>query len=238
MTRTLSLAVAVVLLVVLSVGAAAQQIYNYTLSAKALGIKEQNVGTSYQSALWNDGGNLSLSAVSKIGQPFLPNGQTGTIWLDDLGGGVQNLLRCGSQGISGGGPDGDEKLIFSFSKVPIVATSPTLLLNTYKPKDDDTEIVVTLADGSIVNVPVSSVEAAAKQVAGAKESYTIAFKDLKELAGKGPLSSFYVREWTGHILVNGITGVEQVPEPATMIGFGLGAFGLAYLRRRRQRKAS
>jgi len=238
MTRTAGHAVAIVLLVALSVGASAQQTYNYTLSAKSLGIKEQNVGTSYQSDVWGDGGNLSLSAVSKIGQPGLPNGQTGTIYLDDLGGGVQNLLRGGSTGISGGGPDGDESLIFSFTKMPIVATSPTLLLNAYKPKDDDTEIVVTLADGSVVNVPVSSVEGAAKQVAGLKESYTVAFSDLAELAGKGPLSSFYVREWTGHILVNGLTGVQQVPEPATMVGFALGAFGLGYLRRRRQRSRS
>ena len=74
-----------------------------------------------------------------------------------------------------------------------------------------------LADRPVMTVPAASVEGAAKLVAGTSDSYTVALRDLAALADKGPLSSFHVREWTGHLLVNGLTRVQRAPEPATMV---------------------
>jgi len=225
------LGLAVLLIVVLQVGACAQATYDYMLSATALGIKEGNYGTSYFVAP-----DLTLTAITRM-NASQPMGETGTLYFDkDLGLGVQNGSAGGSQGISGGGPDGDEAAVFAFS-TPVITSSPTLLLNSFAAKDDDPQMVVTLADGSIVSVPTASIEAAAKLVSGSE--YSVAFSDLPELAGKGPLSSFYVREWTGHLYVSGLRDVQQVPEPTTMAGFALGALGLGgFLRRRRQRRSA
>lgn len=218
--------------------AAAQQVYNYTLTATALGMGEQNVGPSFESDLWGDGGNLTLSAVTKIGQPNLPDGMPGTIYLSNYGAGVQNLWKKGSKGISGTGPDGDEALVFDFTKTPIVTSSPVLFLNDFSAAYDDTSLVVRLADGSTVNVPAASIEGAAQRVReGANcggSLYRVAFKDLRELSGKGPLSGFTVLESTGHTYVYAVRDVQEVPEPGTMAAFALGACGLAYLRQRRR----
>ncbi len=222
MTAKCPVIVVFVLLVVCAGSALAD---TYMLSANALGIPKGNYGTSYFVSP-----ALTLTARTKM-TPTLPYGLAGTVYLHDKdGAGVQDELAGGSKEISGGGPAEDEALVFTFS-TPVFTDSPTLLLNKFDPAGSDVELVVTLHDGSIVYVPTTTVDL--KTVKVDKDSYTLAFADLPELVGKGPLDTFYVRTWEGHSYVDGLY-VDPIPEPGTMTLMGLGLLGLAARIRKRK----
>ncbi len=198
---------------------------SYDLTSTALGIAEGNYGFSYFVSP-----DLTLTAITKM-TDGPGSGVAGTIYFHNKeGAGVQDELAGGSKEISGGGPCQDEALVFTFGTPPY-ADSPTLLLNKFKPDKDDVELVVSLVGGSTVYVPIATVDLKAVKVG--KESYTLAFADLPELAGKEPLTSFYVRTWEGHVYVSGLHDVAPTPEPATLVLLGLSLGGVGLLRRRR-----
>ncbi|MCK4888147.1 MAG: PEP-CTERM sorting domain-containing protein [Planctomycetes bacterium] len=168
---------------------------------------------------------IQVSALTKI---TLVDSQTGTIYLDsDKGLGVQTSTARGSEGISGGGRDQDEALIFDFMQT-VAASSIVLGLYDYNPNDDDTVLTLTLNNSSELSFTKShqNWNSAITYLGG--EKTTINFGVLLGEGFGGSAARVSVMEPTGHVYVNllGAT-TSTIPEPATMLLLCMGTLFLS-----------
>lgn len=197
-------------------------------------------------------GELTVTARSIISnddsQKFVLNaaGQTGTIYLDSnsntyLGGlGVQNAAAAGSNGISGGGPNGNEELIFSYATGVYLGTASIIINeleygNGVDDKDDPYLWIDTSAGLFSVNEATLLSASTFGIGADAAKSATVSFASMATALSINPnvtLNSFTLRETRDHIFVNGLNGGTLIPEPSSMSLIALTAFGLAVRRRR------
>ena len=230
MQRTLTLLVAILAVCTLSAVSHASLV---DLTAGGQGISKTNVGFSYVPV---PGSNLTLTAVSKIGQSGLPDGTVGTIYIGDKGTGVQNIVGEGSKEISGGGPNGDELLRFTYT-TPVVANAIDLYLAKVKVehdffKDDVMQITMFFEDSSILIFDNAAIYSAFTVISGGDDKGIVDFGSLSGLGGHGGLESFDLLVIEGHALVSGVSTPNLVPEPMTI---ALMALGLPLFAKRRRR---
>jgi len=202
---------------------------------------EGNKGISYRplDPLGNPAAFV-LTARSDIdtAQPFTATapGQGGTVYIGKDGAGVQNASAGGSKGISGGGGDADEELIFTYDAPVLLGDIRVFLADIEFGKGlndkDDPIIFLSLAGSGIYGV--TALEAAvfgAFTDTGGKTGW-VDFGTLTALSNTTPIDAFKIRETNDHIYV---TGVTPVPEPA--ICSLMLAGGLTLLARRRRTQA-
>jgi hypothetical protein len=196
------------------------------LTVDGLNLSEGNYGQSL-----SIGDYLTITALTQIQNN---TSQTGTIYLDgNKGLGVQTLDLGGSKGISGGGGDQDEAVVFSFASNYIaVADSISIGLNDYDPGRDDPVISVTLSNGEELFFDESHQNWDNAISDAGHNKALISLGTLLGINNTGTVTSFSVMEPTGHLYVNGVgyTGSE-VPEPATMFLLSMGGFFLAKQRK-------
>ena len=140
---------------------------------------------------------------------------TGTLYLDEKNGlGVKNLKLGGSKGISGGGGDQDEAIIFNFNTDDILPASILIGFNDYNPAKDEPVINLSLSTGDDFMFTADHQNWADAITYVGSSSVEI---DLGVLLG--PLdnafaTSLSVMETAGHIYVDNIEySKKPIPEP-------------------------
>jgi hypothetical protein len=147
----------------------------YNLTGTGLGLSEGNYGTSLVISP-----ELTLTALTKGNKCGYPTGLPGTIFVHNTYGiGVQNQCAKGSQGVSGGGGDAYESLIFNFSTA-VDAQQVIMYIQKYF-KSPGVELWVTPFSGSAIQVPASSVWTH-RHITGSDAGY-VNFWELPELSG-------------------------------------------------------
>ena len=175
------------------------------------------------------------------------SGEAGTVYIDKdkkKGAGVQTADGGGSKGISGGGGHKDEELIFTYDQ-NVYLNSIDLLLRDIEfgkglGNKDDPMIYLKLAGSSSFDFTISEADifAAYSPIGKSKDKYgMVDFDSFTSIAGLSDdtlISALAVRETNDHIYVSGVsTGIEVVPEPATMCLLLAGGVGLVIKRRRK-----
>ena len=153
-----------------------------------------------------------------------------------------NLDPSGSNGISGGGMDEDEALIFTFNKNGGVDADSVLLTligltSGLTGMDADKNDIIELA---FEFIPVEAgADSILTPVSFTGTSYTIDFSALGLPAG-AKFGSFAVAATQGHFGVGGITysTTPEVPEPSTWLLMCLGLAGLAAWRWKKQTRGT
>lgn len=167
----------------------------------------------------------------------------GTVYINQDGAGVKNNAGEGSPGISGGGPEQNEELIFTFDN-PISINNIILGLNKIGHVEgeypesmgfQDDEPILFLSSAAtpgVFDYVVYEQEIALIFDEIATHMGTVDFGLLNHLIPDGLIiDCFKLRETDGHIAANSI---NAVPEPASICALGMGALFL--LRKRRNRK--
>ena len=185
-------------------------------------------------------------------------GLAGTIYIEKAdkkgklrGAGVQTASGGGSKGISGGGGDRDEELIFTYDQAVYVNSVSIMLTDIEfgdlsksgsKEGKDDPVIFLQTAGSNSFNITVteSDILGAFSYIGNSKDKVGVVnfnnFISSMSLAEDTALVAFKIRETNGHLYVNGMsTGDTAVPEPATMSLLACG--GLVLLKRKRRAKA-
>ncbi|MDP6380000.1 MAG: hypothetical protein QF662_01540 [Phycisphaerae bacterium] len=162
-------------------------------------MSKSNVGLSF-----DVDGNLTLTAVTKLGQPG--GGLAGTIYVNDKGIGVQNEIADGSKGISGEGPDGDELLRFTYN-TPVAGDTLDLHLlgvavNSGGFNNEVMQIELFFAGAPSVVRNNADVFAAYTET-GQNDGF-VDFSLLDGIGGAGGLTGFEFRVYEGHVLVSGV----------------------------------
>lgn len=246
-------------LVALSLGAATVNATVIDMTKDVQG--EGNKGVSFRP--WTDAThtqttNFVVTARTGIDEnsPYLANaaGDVGTVFIEKdgkggklKGAGVQTITLGGSKGISGGGGDCDEELIFTYDNA-VALSSVTIYLGDIefgdlnksgeKAAKDDPVIFLKTAGSNTFDVTVteSDIYAAFNYIGDHKNKYGQvnfnSFITSAQLAETTMLSAFKVRETNGHLYVSGGSENGAVPEPATMTLLALG--GVTLLKRRRR----
>ncbi|MHC4113795.1 MAG: PEP-CTERM sorting domain-containing protein [Planctomycetota bacterium] len=196
----------------------------WDMTADGLGLKSGNYGASL---VIDD--FLSVSSLTNI----TPEGSSaGTVYLDgDKGLGVKTLNASGSKGISGGGGDQDEALIFDFAG-GVPAGSIVVGLNSYEDKDDDPVITVTLSSGESLSFNESHQSWNIALVSLGDKKAAVNLGSLVGQGFDGLVKSLTVMEPEGHLYVNRLAAPSVVPEPATIALLGFGSLVLACNKRR------
>ncbi|MDP6633741.1 MAG: PEP-CTERM sorting domain-containing protein [Phycisphaerae bacterium] len=182
-------------------------------------------------------------------------GLAGTVYIDKdgkggkpRGTGVQTASGGGSKGISGGGGDRDEELIFTYDQ-PVYISGVTIRLGDIEfgapgvvDKDDPVIFLQTVGSPTFnVTLTESDIFAAFSYIGDPGNKYgEVDFNSFITSAGlnqNAGLIAFSVRETNGHLYVNGVSsgGGNVVPEPATLAVLACG--GMVLVRRRRRGKA-
>jgi hypothetical protein len=190
------------------------------LTSDGLSLASGNYGTSM---VVND--FIQVSALTKI---TLVDSQTATVYLDsNKGFGVQTTAtgrEAGSEGISGGGGDQDEALIFDFMQT-VAASSISIGLYDYSPTKDDTVLTLTLNNGNELSFSQSHQNWNSAITYLDKKKSTIDFGILLGEGFGGSAARVSVMEPTGHVYVN-LLGAT-IPEPATMLLLCMGTLFLS-----------
>jgi len=190
------------------------------LTSDGLGLASGNYGTSM---LIDD--FIQVSALTKI---TLTDSQTGTIYLDgNKGFGVQTTgtgRDAGSKGISGGGKDQNEALIFDFMQT-VAASSIVLGLYDYNPTKDDTVLTLTLNNGDEMSFTQNHQNWNSAITYLDKKKSTVDFGILLGEGFGGSAARVSVMEPTDHVYVN-LLGAD-IPEPATMLLLCMGTLFLS-----------
>lgn len=226
-----------------------------TISIDWTGDGPGNLGSEFTPTQDDD---LKITAKTKLGEDenALSGGTAGTVYWGNLGGldtgmgsswlglGVQRsepdaMNNWGSEGISGGGGDQDEALIFTFAKeVDASSVQLTLIgLNFGLDPQGNPSMnndIISLSLQFWGENPLDEISIDFTQM----PTYLLDFSTLG--LGDGTFGSFAIRANNGHFGVGGIsytyTEVQPVPEPATISLLGIGLLGLGYLSRKRTGK--
>jgi hypothetical protein len=195
----------------------------WDLTTDGLGLKSGNYGVSLVIDNF-----LSVSSLTSI----TPEGSSaGTVYLGgDSGLGVKTLSGSGSKGISGGGGDQDEALIFNFAG-GAPAGSIVVGLNDYEDKDDDPVITVALSSGESLSFNESHQSWNIALVSLGDKKAAVNLGSLVGQGFGGLVRSLTVMEPEGHLYVNRLAALSVVPEPATIALLGFGSLVLVYRRR-------
>lgn len=179
---------------------------------------------------------FDISAASNLDDsaPLDPTafGDAGTVYIGtgDTGVGVQTWSAGGSKGISGGGRNKDEELIFTFdSPIPvssIIIGFTDVDFGALNDKDDPVLFFSVAGSGSY-GVTVEELDIFAAYTQTGDKRGTVDFSLLSGISGQ-MIDSFKVRETNGHLYVTSM--VNAVPEPGSIGLLVLG--GLSLLRRR------
>ncbi len=192
--------------------------------------------------------SVTITARSSVDNlhPFLANasGQPGTVYIEkNKGAGVQSNKPKkgktdefeGSKGISGGGGDKDEELIFTYNTA-MALDSITLKLSDIDFKKDDPVLFISAAGSqafsTITEKDIFSVSAFTST---GKKSGSIDFGAFSSLLGFSTVDEFKIRETRDHFYVNGLsegTPVSTVPVPGAFVLSSLGMVMVARYRKR------
>jgi len=189
--------------------------------------------------------SVTITARSSVDNlnPFLANasGELGTVYIDkDKGMGVQTNEFGGSKGISGGGGDKDEELIFTYNRA-MALDSITLKLNDIDfghgldDKDDPVLFISAAGSDAFSTITEEDIFSVSAFTSTGKNSGTIDFGAFSSLLGFSEVDEFRIRETSDHIYVNGISEpapVSTVPVPGAFL---LSSLGLALVTRYRRR---
>jgi len=203
-----------------------------------------NKGLSYRPADGMGGfATFVLTARSSVDetQPLVAGalGSPGTVVVDkDKGTGVQDSGAGGSEGISGGGGDKDEELIFTYD-VPVFLYSIQLGLADIEfgsgvGEKDDPVIFLSLASSGVFGVTIQEAEILSA-FTGTDKTGTVDFNSFTSLAGNSQIAAFKIRETNDHIFVNTISPGVEIPEPSLCSLMIAGAVLLVGRRRARAR---
>ena len=169
------------------------------------------------------------------------SGLTGTIYLDAnsspyIGGlGVQDAGGGSSQGISGGGPNQDEELIFNYNAQPARLDTVQVMINSFDASAAPVLFLETNLGDFVFNTAQIKAAGSPSGASGdAAESWTINFSSLAGTVGSpaAELRSFAIRETGAHTFVKGVTGGILIPEPGTLL-LSAAALPLLLLHRRK-----
>lgn len=208
---------------------------------------EGNKGASYRPADGMGGfADFVLTARSSVDetQPLVANalGSPGTVVVDkDKGTGVQDATAGGSKGISGGGGDKDEELIFTYD-IPVFLYSIQLGLADIEfgkgvDDKDDPVIFLSLASSGVFGVTIQEGEILSA-FTGVDKMGTVDFNSFTSLGGNAQIAAFKIRETNDHIFVNTISPGVEIPEPSLCTLMVAGALLLVSRRRMRARNAA
>ena len=182
------------------------------LTEDGLGLTKGNYGTSL---VVND--FLQIGALTSISGSF-GDADIGTVYLDSNKGlGVQTLNFSGSKGISGGGGDQDEALVFNFTNVQ--ASSLSVGLSSYKSSKDDPFITLILSGGVSYTFSESSQDWDSAITSTGRDKANLNVGLLLQGAGVGineVVNKMYVMEISEHLYVDAIEYNNSVPEPGTI----------------------
>ncbi|MBL7106332.1 MAG: PEP-CTERM sorting domain-containing protein [Phycisphaerae bacterium] len=189
------------------------------LTEHGLGLAKGNYGTSF---VIDD--FIEVGALTSISGSF-GDADTGTVYLDrDKGLGVQTLNLSGSKGISGGGGDQDEALVFNFTNVQ--ASSLSVGLNSFKVSKDDPFITLILSGGASYTFSESSQGWDSAITSTGRDKANLDVGLLLQGAGVGAdrvVDKMYVMEVSEHLYVNSIGYNTAIPEPASLLMLGIGS---------------
>jgi len=190
-------------------------------------------------------GNITNPAAPSS-DPFTM-GSTGVVYWGDMGKlgdtcvspskaqcpglGVRNAKGGGSEGISGGGKDQDEMIVFNWDPSLKVAPSSIILrLQGFKAADDETWVYLEFASNTNPSGPdyIFKWE-------NLTTGLTLNFNTIAGLPKGEYVTKLGVLENAGHTGIGGIT-YEAVPEPAAFVLTGVPLLALGFLLRRRARK--
>jgi hypothetical protein len=207
---------------------------------------------------WSDGivhGNMGASLVyadftvtAKTGllltdDPLFIANKAGTIYWGDLGSlnstvahvyglGVQNATPGGSKGISGGGGDANEALVFAFNSPGVDASSVKLTLVGLNDTGRDADGINLFLEFTPVDNPSDKVFTT---ISFTTPTYTVDFSTLAGVMGN-TFGSFAVECTDGHFGVGKIEYcTSTVPVPPTAILLGSGLLGLGFRAWRRKK---
>jgi hypothetical protein len=217
-----------------------------------------NKGASYRP--WTDAtqtqaADFVITARTNIDElaPLVPDatGLAGTVYIDKdkkggkvHGAGVQTASGGGSKGISGGGGDRDEELIFTYDQA-VYLSGVSIRLGDIEfgngvGDKDDPVIFLKTAGSQVFDVILTEADIATgfTQIGAADKKYGQvdfnSFIATAELNDDTAIVAFAVRETNGHLYVNGVSNANGnvVPEPATMALLAFGGMMIASRRRR------
>ncbi len=207
--------------------------------------------------------DLTLNAITNIGQAGTPDGKPGVVFFEnDSGVGVKDtkldkksgaLDFDGSAGISGDGGDQDEALQFVFSNYA-TTSSVAITLNDYKYKKADKknaagytedELMLLIEDSEGDQATFTSAQVEATFPAGPVD-FQMPVIDLSALTipgNIGNIARIVVTGYEGHFYVAGLNydlvgggpGPGEVPAPLPLALLGAGLAGLGFAKRRPKR---
>ncbi len=225
-----------------------QNIVNFT---SVYGSSNVDIGTSLTITGLGINDELVITSRSIVdsSSPSDPNASAGyeiahLVWDGDsnpykTGMGVQPEQGSGSTGISGGGGDQDEEMTFTYSNGGVSLDSISLTINDLKSKDDDPIMWIYTTAGQFLIDEAAIFGAGTANVDGAgaseaADSWTIDFAGFAGIVGgtNETVTSFTLREPTGHTFIKATEFGTAVPEPGSALLAGF-ASSLMLLRRKR-----
>ena len=159
------------------------------------------------------------SEVTALTHITTDSSSTGTLYLDEqYGFGVKNLKLSGSKGISGGGGDQDEAIVFNFNTDNIMPESILIGFNDYSPSKDEPVINLLLSTGDAFTFSEEHQNWADAITYVSSSSAIIDLGVLLGPIGDAYAKSLSVMETAGHIYIDNIEYFKKPipPEPVIL----------------------